>query len=237
MCASEVGAVDLSGHGTVERGRLGPGHMLWVSPDDRRRAQPRGQAPAGGRRPLRRLGLGRPLAGCASGEPIEEPPEDLLVRQLAHGYTKEELAMVLKPMANDAYEPTFSMGDDSPLAPLAGRARPVAHYLRQRFAQVTNPPIDSLRERRVMSLRVLLGPRAPLLSERADASRLLEPRLVLRVAVDRARPVEPRDQPVHDRHPVGRRCPSTPAPGAPAGGGRRPGRPGRGAGRRRAPAS
>ncbi|MGZ4757595.1 MAG: glutamate synthase-related protein, partial [Acidimicrobiales bacterium] len=71
------------------------------------------------------------------------------------------------------YEPTFSMGDDSPLAPLAGRARPVAHYLRQRFAQVTNPPIDSLRERRVMSLRVLLGRRAPLLSEQADASRLL----------------------------------------------------------------
>ena len=172
MCASEVGAVDLAGHGWIERGRLGPGHMLWVSSEHG---------------VLRNIEIKRRLASAApyaewasaglsrlrSGDPIEEPPADLVVRQVAHGYTKEELAMVLKPMANDAYEPTFSMGDDSPLAPLAGRPRPIAHFLRQRFAQVTNPPIDSLRERRVMSLRVLLGPRAPLLSERATASRLL----------------------------------------------------------------
>ena len=172
MCASEVGAVDLRGHGSIERGRLGPGHMLWVSPE------------TGVMRNLeikRRLAAAAPYAHWAaagfsklrSGEAIEETPADLAVRQLAHGYTREELAMVLKPMANDAYEPTFSMGDDSPLAPLAGRPRPLSHFLRQRFAQVTNPPIDSLRERRVMSLRVLLGPRAPLLAERADACRLL----------------------------------------------------------------
>ena len=90
--------------------------------------------------------------------------------------------MVLKPMAADAYEPTFSMGDDSPLPPLAGRARPVAHYLRQRFAQVTNPPIDPLRERLVMSLRMLLGPRAPLLSERRRRRPPAQPRLVLRLS-------------------------------------------------------
>jgi glutamate synthase (ferredoxin) len=172
VCGSEVGAVDLSGHGAVERGRLGPGHMLWVSPED------------GLVRNLelkRRLAAAAPYASWASaglsrlrsGEPVEEPPPDLLERQIVHGYTKEELAMVLKPMATDAYEPTFTMGDDSPLPPLAGRPRPIAHFLRQRFAQVTNPPIDSLRERRVMSLRVLLGPRAPLLSEHAGASRLL----------------------------------------------------------------
>ncbi len=172
MCASEVGAVDLAGHGSVEHGRLGPGHMLWVSPEVgvMRNHEIKG-----------RLAAAAPYAHWASaglfrlrgGEPVEEPPDDLRERQLAHGYTKEELAMVLKPMANDAYEPTFSMGDDSPLAPLAGRARPVAHFLRQRFAQVTNPPIDSLRERRVMSLRVLLGRRAPLLSEQPEACRLL----------------------------------------------------------------
>ncbi len=108
-----------------------------------------------------------------SGEPVEQPPADLIVRQAAHGYTKEELAMVLKPMATEGYEPTFSMGDDSPLPPLAGRPRPIHHYVKQRFAQVTNPPIDPLRERLVMSLRMLLGPRSPLLTEQPDAARLL----------------------------------------------------------------
>src|SRR5439155_9574105 len=67
-----------------------------------------------------------------------------------------------------------SVGDASALPPPAGRARPVTSYLRQRFAQVTNPPIDHLRERSVMSLRTLLGPRAPLVGEHPRAARLLE---------------------------------------------------------------
>ena len=82
--------------------------------------------------------------------------------------------MVLKPMATDAKEPTFSMGDDTPFAAVAGRPRLVHHFLKQRFAQVTNPPIDHLRERLVMSLRTCLGPRRPLLSEGPEAARLLE---------------------------------------------------------------
>src|SRR5947209_17103619 len=81
--------------------------------------------------------------------------------------------MVLRPMAHDAKDPTFAMGDDAPLPNLAGRARPMHHYLRQRFAQVTNPPIDHLRERLVMSLRTLLGPRRPILTETPEAARLL----------------------------------------------------------------
>ena len=172
VCASEMGAVDVSGHGTVDRGRLGPGHMLVVSPSF---GAVRNTAVK------EHLAAEAPYAQWAAdgfvhvppGEPVAEPPADLLVRQAANGFTKEELAMVLKPMATDAYEPTFAMGDDSPLPPMAGRARPVAHYLRQRFAQVTNPPIDPLRERLVMSLRTLLGPRTPLLLEQADATRLL----------------------------------------------------------------
>jgi glutamate synthase domain-containing protein 2/glutamate synthase domain-containing protein 1/glutamate synthase domain-containing protein 3 len=172
VCASEAGAVDLAGHGHVERGRLGPGHMLFVTPDH---GVVRNHALKDS------LGANAPYARWASegfyhlpqGQPIERPPDDLVARQAAHGYTKEELAMVLKPMATEGYEPTFSMGDDSPLPPLAGRPRPLHHYLKQRFAQVTNPAIDPLRERLVMSLRMLLGPRAPLLSERADAARLL----------------------------------------------------------------
>jgi glutamate synthase domain-containing protein 2/glutamate synthase domain-containing protein 1/glutamate synthase domain-containing protein 3 len=171
-CSSEAGAVDLRAHGRVERGRLGPGHMLFVTPS---------VGVARNNVIKERLGGNAPYAEWAadgfyqfsSGEPVEQPPDDLIVRQAAHGYTKEELAMVLKPMAAEGYEPTFSMGDDSPLPPLAGRPRPIHHYVKQRFAQVTNPPIDPLRERLVMSLRMLLGPRAPLLTEQPDAARLL----------------------------------------------------------------
>jgi glutamate synthase (ferredoxin) len=168
-----MGAVDTTGHGSVDRGRLGPGHMLVVSPRFgivRNHAVKEHLATA--QAPYAAW-AGDGFHGLDAGAPVAEPPSDLLVRQAAHGYTKEELAMVLKPMAADAYEPTFAMGDDSPLPPMAGRARPVAHYLRQRFAQVTNPPIDPLRERLVMSLRTLIGPRAPLLSEDSEVARLL----------------------------------------------------------------
>src|SRR5207249_10925054 len=78
-----------------------------------------------------------------------------------------------RPVANHAKEPTCSLGADSPLPRRAGRPRPVHHYLRQRFAQVTTPPIDHLRERLVMSLRTMLGPRQPILTEGPEAARLL----------------------------------------------------------------
>jgi glutamate synthase domain-containing protein 2/glutamate synthase domain-containing protein 1/glutamate synthase domain-containing protein 3 len=172
---SEAGAVDVHGHGTVRRGRLGPGQMLFVDPsrgalEDRdckvriAAAAPYGHWTAEGLRHLE------------NGEPVQETPEaaSLARRQSTHGYTIEELRMMVKPMATDAKEPTFSMGDDTPLPPLAGRPRPIHHYLRQRFAQVTNPAIDHLRERLVMSLRTLLGPRHPLLSEDAEATQLVE---------------------------------------------------------------
>ena len=110
-------------------------------------AQPRRRRPRGARRPGRPPGHARPH--------------------------QEDLSMVVRIMATEAHEPTFSMGDDSPLPNLAPRARPGSHYLRQRFAQVSNPPIDPLRERLVMSLRTLLGPRQPLLTETAEAARLL----------------------------------------------------------------
>ncbi|MGY6500537.1 MAG: glutamate synthase-related protein [Acidimicrobiales bacterium] len=173
VCASEVGAVDISGHGTVKRGRLGPGEMMVVRPGD------------GGvqfdAEVKQRLATTAPYSRWAAdgyrrlapGEAVLTPPADLVARQAAHGYTKEELAMVLKPMAADAYEPTFSMGDDTPLPQFAGRPRPIHHYLRQRFAQVTNPAIDPIRERAVMSLRTTIGPRSPILSESEAAARLL----------------------------------------------------------------
>ncbi len=174
-CCSEAGAIDVSGHGTVTRGRLGPGEMLFVDPsrgvlidhDCKQRLAAAGPYARWADDGLVRLTSGQPT--------LETPDQDALVRrQAAHGYTTEELRMVLKPMAADAKEPVFSMGDDAPLPHLAGRPRPIHHYLRQRFAQVTNPPIDHLRERPVMSLRTLLGPRSPLLAEGPDACRQAE---------------------------------------------------------------
>src|SRR5205814_9035159 len=106
------------------------------------------------------------LANPADPEPLER-------RQSAFGYSKGELALVLRPMATEPKDPTFAMGDDAPLPNLAKRPRPMHHYFRQRFAQVTNPPIDHLRERLVMSLRTLIGPRRPILTETAEAARLL----------------------------------------------------------------
>ena len=174
VCCSEAGAIDTAGRGAVTRGRLGPGQMLFVDPS-------RGVMDDAACK--ERLAAGGPYARWAQdgisklrpGQPIEETPEPdvLMRRQAVHGYTVEELRMVLKPMAGDAKEPVFAMGDDSPLPNLAGRPRPIFHYLKQRFAQVTNPPIDHLRERLVMSLRTLLGPRRPILLDGPESCQLL----------------------------------------------------------------
>ena len=174
VCCSEAGAVDVHGHGTVTRGRLGPGQMLFVDPS---------RGVLLDRQCKERLAAAAPYARWAAdgllpmsrGRSIEETPtpDELQARQAAHGYTLEDLRMVLKPMSGDAKEPVFSMGDDTPLPHMAGRPRPIHHYLKQRFAQVTNPPIDHLRERLVMSLRTLLGPRHPILSEHPEAARLI----------------------------------------------------------------
>jgi glutamate synthase (ferredoxin) len=171
-CASEAGAVDVAGHGRVRRGKLGPAQMLCVGPDG---LQEDGEVKAW----LSRRGpyghwLATHLEEGSPGEPDVEPPRDLVARQVAFGFTKEEVTVVLRPMATLGAEPTSSMGDDTAAAALAQRPRPVTGFLKQRFAQVTNPPIDHHRERRVMSLRVLMGPRAPLLRETPEASALLE---------------------------------------------------------------
>ena len=172
---SEAGAVDVHGHGKVQRGRLGPGQMLFVDPSRGALGDQDCKVRIAAAAPYARW-VAEGLLHLNNGEPIQETPDRSVLarRQATHGYTLEELRMMVKPMASDAKEPTFSMGDDTPLPPLAGRPRPIHHFLRQRFAQVTNPAIDHLRERLVMSLRTLLGPREPLLSESAAAARLVE---------------------------------------------------------------
>lgn len=107
---------------------------------------------------------------------IEQPAvnsEALLVKQAQFGWTSEELTLVIKTMFEDGTEPVGSMGDDTPHAVLSPKPRPLFNYFKQRFAEVTNPPIDHLREDQVMSLRVLLGRRGNLLAETEELAHLV----------------------------------------------------------------
>ena len=172
-CASEAGVVPLPDGGPVTRGKLGPNQMLTVDPDRGVVASPGIKLELARRRPFGRW-LAEGIRRVGPGEPVSPPEEDLTARQVAAGYTREEISLMLRPIGTSGHDPVSSMGDDTALPPLAGRARPLASYFRQGFAQVTNPAIDHLRERLVMSLRTLLGARAPLLSEGPEAARLTE---------------------------------------------------------------
>ncbi len=108
----------------------------------------------------------RPLTGAPSA-----PPD--VVAQLAFGYESDEVELVLAPLA-EGLEPTGSMGDDTPLAVLSRRPRLLYTYFKQLFAQVTNPPIDSVREKAVMSLNMLLGGRLGLFEELPESTGLVE---------------------------------------------------------------
>ena len=161
VVASEAGAVPLPEGVPVRRGRLGPGQLLAVDP--RRGLRFDGEL-------TRELAARKPYAAWVEetarfgeqGAPVAAPEADLGPRHALHGYTREELSLMLRPIAQTGQEPVYSMGDDAPIAPLAGRARPLASYFRQRFAQVTNPAIDHYRERTVMSVATLVGARPPL---------------------------------------------------------------------------
>ena len=174
VCASEAGVVDPPPGTRVRRGRLGPGQMLCVDPT--------GGGLLEDAEIIHSLAAAAPYGAwldahgrvAHTGAPQLTPPPDLTARQVAFGFTKEEITVVLRAMATQGHEPTSSMGDDTASPPLASRPRPVTNYLKQRFAQVTNPPIDHLRERQVMSTRVRLGARAPLLAPGPEAAGLRE---------------------------------------------------------------
>jgi len=183
IMGSEAGLVPAPAAEIVEKGRLGPGAMLAVDTVERRLltdetikrhlARRRPYAEWVNRHIVRPRSLGvNGGNGELKGEP--EAPERLSRLQAAFGYGKEDLTRILTPMLYRAREPIGSMGDDTPLAALSRKPRLLYSYFRQRFAQVTNPPIDSLRERRVMSLATSIGPRRQLLLEEADAAKLIK---------------------------------------------------------------
>ena len=176
VAGSEVGLVDLDPREVVACGRVGAGEVLVV--DTVRGAVIRNQDAkrmVAARRPYARW-VARYMATLVP-DPARVPPalegEPLLRRQRAFGFSSEDLRLVLEPMASTGADPVWSMGDDTPIPPLAAIAPSLYGYFRQRFAQVTNPPIDSLRESMVMSLRMHLGRRGSPLLERPSYARML----------------------------------------------------------------
>ena len=179
VMASEVGVVPLDESRIVEKGRLGPGQMIaidvqqqhvWKDGELKRhyaRRRPYGQWVKTHLAPLDRY----VQHAKSNGAPLD--PVELLRREIAFGYTNEELSLVIEPMVKEAKEPTWSMGDDAPLAVLSQRPRLLFGYFKQLFAQVTNPPIDPLREQLVMSLNTIVGVRQSILEETAEHAQLL----------------------------------------------------------------
>jgi glutamate synthase (ferredoxin) len=173
VAASEAGVVTMAPEDVVERGRLGPGQMLLVDTRDGsllRDADAKERAAA---RHDYALLADRVLVPLQRHHVDLEPLEDIAAEHARHGWGFEDVKFVVEVMAETGAEPVYSMGDDIPIAPLGRTPRRVYGYLRQRFAQVTNPAIDPLREKAVMSLRVLLGARRGTLEPEGGVDREL----------------------------------------------------------------
>ncbi|HET9255618.1 MAG TPA: glutamate synthase central domain-containing protein, partial [Pseudonocardiaceae bacterium] len=176
ILASEVGVLEIDPATVVRKGRLEPGRMFFADTaagrivgDDEIKGQ---------------LAATHPYAEwvAAGMTQLENLPErarevhsrsSLIRRQQSIGYTQEELAVLLAPMAMTGAEPIGSMGNDAPLAPFSAQSRPLFDYFTQLFAQVTNPPLDAIREELVTSLRAQLGAQPNLLEGGAGSCRRL----------------------------------------------------------------
>jgi glutamate synthase (ferredoxin) len=188
VLASEVGVLPIEPERVKEKGRLGPGQILLVDLEHQKifdNHQVKRQIAHG--RKYRKwitremVFLPRAKASQAALTTPDGWARTLAARdrtrfiaaQRAAGYIEEDIELLLKPLAGEKREPVGSMGDDTPLAALSHRPRPIYHYFRQMFAQVTNPAIDPLRESLVMSLNLYLGPRHSVLVETPDHARMM----------------------------------------------------------------
>ena len=176
VMGSETGVVELEESRILEKGRLGPGQMLAVDLENGRllrnwevKQEVAGRHPYGAWLAERR----RSLAAQPWQQERQLGDLDLLQQQTAFGFTAEDFDLVIEDMAGAAKEPTYCMGDDIPLAVLSDKPHLLYDYFKQRFAQVTNPPIDPLREKLVMSLEMHLGKRGSPLRPEASAAAVL----------------------------------------------------------------
>ncbi|MFQ5346986.1 MAG: glutamate synthase large subunit [Rhodothalassiaceae bacterium] len=162
VVGSEAGMVAVEEDRISEKGRLGPGRMIAVDLEEGRffhdrEIKDRLAASRPFERWVRHFMSYEEVADARAREPALFDREELRRRQLLAGLSHEDMELVLRPQVEDAREAIGSMGDDTPLAVLSARYRPLVHFFRQNFSQVTNPPIDPLREARVMSLKTRFG--------------------------------------------------------------------------------
>jgi glutamate synthase (NADPH) large chain len=161
VLASEVGVLDLDPGKVVKKGRLQPGRMFLVDTDHGRIVDDEEiKRELAGQHPYDEwLHAGRiHLNDLPEREHILHTPASVTRRQQTFGYTEEELRVLVAPMARTGAEPIGSMGTDSPIAVLSSRPRLLFDYFTQLFAQVTNPPLDAIREELVTSLATSIGP-------------------------------------------------------------------------------
>ncbi|SFQ35074.1 glutamate synthase (NADPH/NADH) large chain [Amycolatopsis arida] len=166
VLASEAGVLDIPPAEVVAKGRLKPGRMFLVDTeagrivdDDEVKSELAAEHPYGD---WVHAGL-LSLSDLPDRDHIVQPHASVLRRQICFGYTEEELKILLAPMAANGAEPIGSMGTDTPPAPLSQRSRLLYDYFKQNFAQVTNPPLDAIREELVTSMSRIMGPEQNLL--------------------------------------------------------------------------
>ena len=178
IMASEVGVLDVPADRVLHKGRLQPGRMFLIDTkegrivsDEEIKLQIASEQPYGQWIKENML----PLADVSLVNQMSEPGhETVLQRQQAFGYTFEDLRILMAPMARDAVEPVGSMGTDTPLAVLSNKPQLLYNYFKQLFAQVTNPPIDCIREEIVTSTITTIGSERNLLDPKPESCRLIE---------------------------------------------------------------
>jgi glutamate synthase (NADPH) large chain len=179
IVGSETGMVRVAETDVVEKGRVGPGQSIAVDLEQGRLYRDTEIKDMLSARQDYSAWTDRiteldSLVKTGAPEPSELEGDDLRRRQMAYGLTMEDMELILQPMGEDAKEAIGSMGDDAPLAVLSDQYRGLHHFFRQNFSQVTNPPIDSLRESRVMSLKTRLGNLGNILDEDESQCDLLQ---------------------------------------------------------------
>ncbi len=191
VCASEVGAVTIPPEKVVSKGRLKPGRMLLVDTDEGRIVDDKELKRTTARKQnfaswveshmLRVPTIVKRVMRSHSVSPsIDDYSLSTDPKLLAFGFTAEQLTLLILPMVNDGKEALGSMGNDAPLACMATQPRLIYDYFRQLFAQVTNPPIDPIREDIVMSLEAYVGPEGNLLEMKPEqCHRILLPSPIL----------------------------------------------------------
>jgi glutamate synthase domain-containing protein 2/glutamate synthase domain-containing protein 1/glutamate synthase domain-containing protein 3 len=178
IMASEVGVLDIPADMVIHKGRLQPGRMFLIDTEQGRIvADEEIKEKIAAEQPYRKWIQQHavPLARVPLVSQLPDPGHDtVLQRQQAFGYTFEDLRIIMAPMAKDGVEAVGSMGTDTPLAVLSDKPQLLYNYFKQLFAQVTNPPIDCIREEIVTSAVTTIGSERNLLDPQPESCRLIE---------------------------------------------------------------